>query len=154
MHIIFWLDGSHMTPKELDQFICAELQDKYLSEKDHIEKPMVDGEGKPIHKQDENDEKVINPLWTAVTSFLLHGPCGQYNPSLGCMVDSIVDLDIPRTTKQQQKYQKVVILNIANLKTLTKCTKHSVMTNSMSIQIMMWCHTTNISYSSMIATSM
>ena len=48
---------------------------------------MVDEKGKPIHKQDENGEKVINPLWTAVTSFMLHGRCGQYNPSLGCMVD-------------------------------------------------------------------
>ena len=34
MHILFWLkEGSHMTPKELDQSICAELPDKYLSEK-------------------------------------------------------------------------------------------------------------------------
>ena len=32
MHIIFWLEeGSHMTPKELDQFICAELPDQYKS---------------------------------------------------------------------------------------------------------------------------
>ena len=76
-----------MAPKELGQFICAELPNKYLSEKDHIGKPIVDGESKPIHKQDDKDEKVINPLWTAVTSFMLHGPCGQYNPSLGCMVD-------------------------------------------------------------------
>ena len=48
---------------------------------------MVDGEGKPIHKQDENDKEVITPLWTAVTSFMLHGPCGQDNPSLSYMVD-------------------------------------------------------------------
>ena len=34
MHIIFWLEeGSHMTPKELDQFVCAELPDQYLYEK-------------------------------------------------------------------------------------------------------------------------
>ena len=76
-----------MTPKELDQFACAELPNQCLSEKDCTGKPMVDEKGKPIHKWDENDEKVMNPLWTAVTSFMLHGPCGQYNPSLGCMVD-------------------------------------------------------------------
>ena len=35
---------------------------------------MVDGEGEPIYKRDENDEKAINPLWIAVTSFMLHGP--------------------------------------------------------------------------------
>ena len=76
-----------MTPKELDQFACAELPYQCLSEKDCTGKPMVDEKGKPIHKWDENDEKVMNPLWTAVTFFMLHGPCGQYNPSLGCMVD-------------------------------------------------------------------
>ena len=60
MHIIFWLEeGSHMTSKELDQFICAELPDQYLSEKDPTGKPMVDGKGELIHKWDENDEKVI-----------------------------------------------------------------------------------------------
>ena len=80
MYIIFCLEeGSHMTPKESDKFICAELPDKYLSEKDHTGMPMVDGEGKPLHKHDENDKKVINPLWTAVISFMLHGPCGQYS---------------------------------------------------------------------------
>ena len=88
MHIIFWLEeGSYMTSKELDQLICAELPDQYLSEKDATGKQMVDGEGRPIHKRDENGEKVINPLWTAVTSFMLHGPCGEYNHSLGCMVE-------------------------------------------------------------------
>ena len=97
MHIIFWLqEGSRMTPKELDQFICAELPDKYLSEKDHTGKPMVAGEGKPLHKQDENDKKAINPLWTAVTSFMLHGCCGQYNPSLGCMVDGHCQFGYPK----------------------------------------------------------
>ena len=50
-----------MTPKELDQFICVEFVDKYLSEKDHTGKPMVDGEGKPIYKQDEKDEKRNQP---------------------------------------------------------------------------------------------
>ena len=48
---------------------------------------MADGKGKPIHKQDENDEKVVNPLWTVATSFMLHGLCRQHNPCLGCMVD-------------------------------------------------------------------
>ena len=78
-----------MTPKELDQFICVELPDQYLSEKDPTGKPMVDGKGRPIYKWDENDEKVINPLWTAVTSFMFHGPCGQYNRSLDCVVDGL-----------------------------------------------------------------
>ena len=58
MHIIFWLkEGSHMTSKELDQFICAELPDQYLSKKHHTGKPMVDGQGEPIYKWDEKDEK-------------------------------------------------------------------------------------------------
>ena len=97
MHIIFWLEeGSHMTPKELDQFVCAELPNQYVSEKDSTGKPMVDEKGKPIHKQDENGEKVINPLWTAVTSFMLRGPCGQYNPSLGCMVDGRCRFGYPK----------------------------------------------------------
>ena len=60
-----------MTPKALDQFIWTELPDKKLKEKDHTRKPMVDGEGKLIHKQDENDKKAINPLCAAVTSFIL-----------------------------------------------------------------------------------
>ena len=64
-----------------------------------------------------------------------------------------VDLEIPRTTKLQQKYQEMVILNIADMKILTKFTKHSIMKTSMSIQTMMWYHTTNISYTSMIATT-
>ena len=39
MHIIFWLEeGSHMTPKELDQFIFAELLDLYLREQDYTGK--------------------------------------------------------------------------------------------------------------------
>ena len=97
MHIIFWLEeGSHMTPKELDQFICAELPDKYLKEKHHTGKPMVDTEGKPIHKWDRNGKKVSNPLWTAVTSFMLHGPCRQHNPSLGCMVDGHSQFGYPK----------------------------------------------------------
>ena len=88
MYIKFWLDeGSYMTSKELDQFICAEHPDQYLSQKDATGKQMVDGEGGPIHKQDENGEIFINPLWTAVTPFMLQGPCGEYNHSLGGMVE-------------------------------------------------------------------
>ena len=48
----------------------------------------------------------------------------------------IVDLDIPRTTKQQQKYQRMIILSIANVKILTKCTKHSVVTSPMTTEIL------------------
>ena len=44
MHIVFWLgEGSHMSPKKLDQFICAELPEKYLKEKDHTGKLIVGG---------------------------------------------------------------------------------------------------------------
>ena len=51
MHIIFWLEeGNYMTAKELDQFICAELPDQYLSEKDSTGKAMMDGRGEPIYK--------------------------------------------------------------------------------------------------------
>ena len=97
MHIIFWLEeGSHMTPKELNQFVCAELPDQYLYEKDSTGKPMVDGEGRPIHKQDENGDKVINPLWIAVTSFMLYGPCRQHNPTLGCLVDGHCQIGYPK----------------------------------------------------------
>ena len=43
MHIIFWLEeGNYMTAKELDQIICSELPDQYLSEKDSTGKAMVD----------------------------------------------------------------------------------------------------------------
>ena len=85
-----------MTGKELDQFICSELPDQYLSEKDSTGKAMVDGRGEPIYKQDGNGEKIINPLWTEVTSFTLHGPCGQYNPSLSCMVDGHCQFGYPK----------------------------------------------------------
>ena len=51
MHIIFWLEErNNKTAKELDQFICAELPDQYLSEKDSTGKAMVDGRGEPIYK--------------------------------------------------------------------------------------------------------
>ena len=51
MHIIFWLEeGNNKPAKELDQFICAELPDQYLSEKDSTGKAMVDGRGEPIYK--------------------------------------------------------------------------------------------------------
>ena len=66
----------------------------------------------------------------------------------------IVNLDITRTTKQQQKYQNMIILNIADVMILTMCTKYSVMANLMSLQITMWCHTTNTFCTIMIATSM
>ena len=56
----------------------------------------MDGKGKPIHKWDDNDEKVVNPLWTAVTSFMFHGPCGQHNASLGCMVDGHCQFGYPK----------------------------------------------------------
>ena len=58
---------------------------------------------------------------------------------LAVWLTRIVDLNIPRTTKQQQKYQRMDILNIANVKILTKSTRHSVMASPMSTQIMVWC---------------
>ena len=41
-------------------------------------------------------KKLFNPLWTAVTSFMLHGPYGQYNPSLSCMVDGHCQFGYPK----------------------------------------------------------
>ena len=66
----------------------------------------------------------------------------------------IAGLDIPKTTKQQQKYQKMVISNMTDVKILTECRNYSVMANLTCLQIMMWCHTTNIFCTNMIATSM
>ena len=65
MHIIFGLEeADYMTPKELDQFICAELPDQYHSEKVSTVKPIMDGKGEPIYKQDENDENNNNQTIT------------------------------------------------------------------------------------------
>ena len=151
MHILFWLEeGSHMTPKELDQFICTELPDKYLRDKDHTGKLMVDGEGKPIHKWDENDKELGLQLHLSCCM----DPVDSTILLLAVWLMCTVNLDIPRTTKQQHKYWRMVILSITNVMILTKCTKHSVMASPMTTQIVMWCHTTSTSSTSMIATSM
>jgi hypothetical protein len=68
IHLIVWLDlEKHMTPDQLDKIICAEIPDEYLKD--------VEGKQKK------------NPLYEAVTKFMLHGPCGQDNPTLSCMRD-------------------------------------------------------------------
>ena len=98
MHIIFWLEeGNHMTLKELDQFIWqsflinTSVRKTLLGSQWWMERVNQ-------YKWDENDddEKVFNPLWTAVTSFMLHGPCGQHNPSFGCMVDGHCQFGYPK----------------------------------------------------------
>ena len=64
IHLIVWLDiEKHMTPEHLDKIICAEIPDEYLK----------DGKKNPLHE--------------AVKKFMLHGPCGQANPTLSCMRD-------------------------------------------------------------------
>ena len=70
MHIIFWLEeGNYITAEELDQFICAELPDQYLSEKDFTGKAMVDEE---VNQYTNEMEMVKNNQSTLGCSDIFH----------------------------------------------------------------------------------
>ena len=98
---------------------------------------MVDGEGKPIHKQDETDKKGITHFGLELRLLCCIDLVDSTILLLVVWLMGPVNFDIPRTTKQQQNYKRMVILNIVNVNILTKCTKHPVMASPMSTQIMM-----------------
>ena len=64
----------------LGNMICAEIPNKYY-------KQELDAN----HKKLEDLE--INPLWKAVTSFMLHGP---YNTSIACMKQGYCKYGYPK----------------------------------------------------------
>ena len=85
--------------KELNESLLHQVPGEtqtYLSIDSCIDPDDAAYVGTEVLNNIENGEKVINPLWTAVTSFMLHGPCGQYNPSLGCMVDGCCRFGYPK----------------------------------------------------------
>ena len=71
VHILIWLETEkHADPTLIDKIICAEIP------KATIEVPNEDNPG--------TFKDVTNPLFTKVTSSMLHGPCGHHNPSRSC----------------------------------------------------------------------
>lgn len=74
-HIIIWLhDKKHMTTEEIDKIVCAEIPDEYVTITEKVGEKEV-------------KTKMKNPLYEAVTKFMLHGPYGPENPTLSCMRD-------------------------------------------------------------------
>jgi hypothetical protein len=59
-HILFWISNfDHHNPRVIDDFVCAKLPDP-------DEDPM---------------------LFELVTSYMMHGPCGDLHPNAVCMVE-------------------------------------------------------------------
>ena len=85
-HIIVWLDRTgkdhHFLTHELDQIICAEIPDEYLTQQ------FDDKENKLPFRR--------NPLHVAVKQFMLHGPCGEHNPTLSCMIKGYCRWNFPK----------------------------------------------------------
>ena len=82
-HIIIWLaDQKNMPLEDIDKIICAEIPNEYLGQSsDEIKNKL------PPKK---------NPLYIAVTQFMLHGPCGPDNPTLSCMRDGFCRYGFPK----------------------------------------------------------
>ncbi|XP_074283443.1 uncharacterized protein LOC141607991 [Silene latifolia] len=69
-HILLWLkkDGSHISPGYIDSIIQAEIPDV----------------------EEEPD------LYNIVSQFMVHGPCGESNPSCSCMVNNTCSKKYPK----------------------------------------------------------
>ena len=91
MHIIVWLEGkSHLTETELNQIICAEIPDE------EVDVEVMDGTSKkPVTKT------ITNPLFEAVSNFMLHGPCGTADSNLSCMRDGYCRYNFPKDYKSK-----------------------------------------------------
>ena len=73
-----------MDTTKLDQLICAEIPEEYVTV---MEK---DTNGKTVYIKKEN------PLYHLVSNTQLHGPCGHHNPSLSCMRDGYCRFNFPK----------------------------------------------------------
>ncbi|XP_074306204.1 uncharacterized protein LOC141641444 [Silene latifolia] len=74
-HILLWLkkDGSQVSPEYIDSIIKAEIPDK-----------------------DEEPE-----LYNIVSQFMVHGPCGDDNPSCSCMINNTCSKKYPKKSCEQ-----------------------------------------------------
>ena len=89
MHIIVWLEGKKdLTETELDRIICAEIPDEEVD----VE-VMDETSKKPVKKT------IKNPLFQAVSDFMLHGPCGTADCKLSCMQDGYCRYNFPKDYK-------------------------------------------------------
>ena len=86
VHILVWLETDHHFDSSLvDKVICAEIPEP------KIKYPELDDEGNII-----GTTEVDNPLHKQMKSFMLHGPCGEHNPTLSCMCGGFCKYNYPK----------------------------------------------------------
>ena len=72
VHILLWMED-RIDPDEIDNFISAEIP----------------------------DEEFDPELFRIVTTFMLHGPCGHFNPHCTCMVDGQCSKEFPKELRAE-----------------------------------------------------
>ena len=83
-----------MTTEELDKILCVEIPGEFVTivrENKHGDRVELEGK---------------NLLHHLVTSFMLHGPCGQRNPTLKCMKDIFCKYNFPKEYKSKTEMSK------------------------------------------------
>eukprot|EP00984_Skeletonema_dohrnii_P018289 scaffold8514_cov74-Skeletonema_dohrnii-CCMP3373.AAC.1 len=86
VHVLVWLEmDRHFDSLLVDDIICAEIPEAT------IKCPELDDDGNVIRMKD-----VDNPVFQKVTSSMLHGPCGDHNPTLSCMCGGFCKYNYPK----------------------------------------------------------
>ncbi|OMO76359.1 DNA helicase PIF1, ATP-dependent [Corchorus olitorius] len=99
-HILLWLQSSagFNTPTNIDKFVSAEIPDKN-----------------------------VDPIgYEAVTSFMMHGPCGSVNPRAPCMEKQKCDKYFPKPFCQQTSIDKLGYPTYRRRDTGAICVKNGV----------------------------